>query len=148
MRIMIINLKNIVLNTIKRILPMLLTYMLSSCTPAGRKESLDIRPPLKHLEQNHTQKGIACYYSPEFQGRFTASGERYNSAKLTAAHRTFPFGTLVEVRNLQNDKTVQVTINDRGPYKADRVIDLSEAAFREIGNISAGLLDVEIRVLP
>lgn len=138
----------IVLNTVKHLLLVLLLYLMNSCTSAGRKESIEIRPQLKSLDQNCIFSGKACCYSPEFQNRITASGEKYNSSKLTAAHLSLPFGTLVEVRNLQNDKTVQVIINDRGPYKADRIIDLSEAAFREIANIKTGLINVEITVLP
>ncbi len=91
--------------------------------------------------------GVASWYGPGFEGNATASGERFNSSRLTAAHRSLPFGTLVRVTNLQNSRSVDVRINDRGPFKKGRVIDLSKAAAREIGMIDAGIGKVELRVL-
>jgi len=77
--------------------------------------------------------GIASYYGKEFHGRKTASGETYDMHKLTAAHRTLPFGTRVRVTNVLNGKTIVVRINDRGPFKRDRIIDLSFEAARRLG---------------
>ena len=77
--------------------------------------------------------GIASFYGKEFHGRKTASGEVYDMYKLTAAHRTLPFGTKVKVVNLLNGRSVTVRINDRGPFKKERVIDLSFEAARRIG---------------
>jgi rare lipoprotein A len=77
--------------------------------------------------------GIASFYGKEFHGRKTASGETYDMYKLTAAHRTLPFGTRVRVINLLNDKSVVVRINDRGPFKRERIIDLSFEAARRLG---------------
>jgi rare lipoprotein A len=75
-----------------------------------------------------TMTGVASYYGDEFRGRVTASGERYDPAKLTAAHRSYPLGTRVRVTNLDNGRSVVVRINDRGPYRAGRAIDLSARA--------------------
>jgi rare lipoprotein A len=77
--------------------------------------------------------GMASWYGPGFQGRQTASGERFNTAALTAAHRTLPFNSNVRVTNLHNGRNVMVRINDRGPFVGGRVIDLSKAAARQIG---------------
>ena len=77
--------------------------------------------------------GLASWYGPGFGGHRTASGERFNTAALTAAHRYFPFGTRVRVTNRRNGRSVVVRINDRGPFAAGRVIDLSYAASRAIG---------------
>ncbi len=90
------------------------------------------------------ERGIASWYGPGFHGRPTASGERYDMKALTAAHRTLPFGTRVEVRNLDNGKSVVVRINDRGPFEKNRVIDLSQAAARAIGMIGPGTAQVEL----
>ena len=94
-----------------------------------------------------TQEGIASYYSNDFQGRKTSSGEIFDNSKLTAAHRTFPFGTVVRVTNLATCADVEVRINDRGPVKRERIIDLSLAAARAIGLERAGLAKVRIEVL-
>jgi rare lipoprotein A len=80
-----------------------------------------------------TMGGVASWYGPGFQGRKTASGERFNTGALTAAHRTLPFGTMVRVSNRTSGRSVMVRINDRGPYVGGRVIDLSLAAARSIG---------------
>ena len=79
------------------------------------------------------QSGRASWYGPGFHGRRTASGERFNTNELTAAHRTLPFGTKVRVVNKKTGKSVVVRINDRGPYAHGRVIDLSRASAQAIG---------------
>lgn len=94
-----------------------------------------------------TEEGMASYYSTGFNGKRTASGEIFNKNAFTAAHREFPFGTLLRVTNLGNDKSVDVTVNDRGPFKKGRIIDLSEAAARAIGMIQSGTAEVRIQVL-
>ena len=90
------------------------------------------------------QSGVASWYGPGFHGRLTSSRERYDQHKLTAAHRTLPFDTIVDVINTQTNDTVEVRINDRGPYEQNRVIDLSRAAAEELGMIDSGLAEVEI----
>lgn len=91
--------------------------------------------------------GIASYYGDQFQGRPTASGEVFDMNQLTAAHRTLPFGSVVEVTNLNNGRTVQVLINDRGPFIKNRVIDLSYKAADTIDMIPAGIAPVNLRVI-
>jgi rare lipoprotein A len=95
------------------------------------------------------QYGKASFYGygDEFHGRKTASGEVFDRNALTAAHPTLPFGTLCKVTNLSNGKDVVVRINDRGPFKGGRIIDLSYAAAKEIGSVRAGIVDVKVEVL-
>lgn len=93
------------------------------------------------------ERGYASWYGGKFHGRRTANGEVFDTHRLTAAHRTLPFGTLVEVRNLDNDKTVTVRINDRGPFVRGRVVDLSYAAARQIGMVGPGTAKVELAVV-
>ena len=96
---------------------------------------------------NQAEKGKACWYGSEFQGKPTASGEAFDMNKMTAAHRKLPFNTIVLVKNLENGRTVKVRINDRGPWTRGRLIDLSKAAAAEIGMLSAGVVPVRIEVL-
>lgn len=91
--------------------------------------------------------GEASWYGPKFAGRPTASGETFDPTELTAAHRTLPFGSLVRVTSERTGKSVVVRINDRGPYHGNRVIDLSEAAAREIGIKNRGRGHVELALL-
>ncbi|WP_029002368.1 septal ring lytic transglycosylase RlpA family protein [Azorhizobium doebereinerae] len=90
------------------------------------------------------QTGIASYY---WQGRGTASGERFNPNALTAAHRSLPFGTKVRVTNLKNGRTVVVRINDRGPFVRGRIIDVSKAAASELGFHGSGVTKVALSVV-
>ncbi|WP_431856537.1 septal ring lytic transglycosylase RlpA family protein [Azospirillum sp.] len=93
------------------------------------------------------QTGKASWYGPGFHGRKTASGVRFNQHALTAAHRTLPLGTPVKVTNLDTGRTIQVTINDRGPYIDGRIIDLSKRAAVELGMEDAGVAPVRIETL-
>ena len=90
------------------------------------------------------QKGLASWYSPSLVGARTASGEPYVPTKLTAAHRTLPFGTYVSVTNLHNNKSVVVRINDRGPFIQGRVIDLSQTAADQIDMTRQGIAQVKV----
>ncbi|MBD3748249.1 MAG: septal ring lytic transglycosylase RlpA family protein [Sphingobacteriales bacterium] len=92
-----------------------------------------------------TQLGKASFYADKFNGRKTASGERFRNSKLTAAHKTLPFGTKVKVINLSNGKSVKVLINDRGPFVAGRIIDLSKKAARKIDLDKEGVGNVKIK---
>jgi rare lipoprotein A len=94
-----------------------------------------------------TQTGKASFYADKFEGHPTASGEKYKHNKLTAAHKTLPFGTVVRVTNLANGSTVEVKINDRGPYIEGRVIDLSKSAAEKLGFINLGVTDVKLEVV-
>ena len=92
------------------------------------------------------QKGNASWYGPGFNGKKTASGEIFNMNKLTAAHKTLGFGTMVRVTNLRNNKRVIVTINDRGPFAKGRIIDLSKKAALAIDMINDGVVPVKIEL--
>lgn len=94
-----------------------------------------------------TQTGKASFYADKFEGRPTASGEKYKHSKLTAAHKALPFGTKVRVTNTANNRSVEVVINDRGPYVEGRVIDLSKSAAEKLGFVNIGLADVTIDVI-
>ena len=91
--------------------------------------------------------GVVSWYGDKFHGRKTASGERYDKHELTAAHKSLPFGTKVKVTNIRNGKSVVVEINDRGPYAKSRVLDLSQAAFSEIGHTNTGVMQVEYEII-
>lgn len=91
-------------------------------------------------------KGQATYYGGKFHGRKTASGEIFDKRKLTAAHKTLPFKTYVEVTNLKNGKKVIVKINDRMPKTSKRIIDVSEEAAKQLGMIRDGVVNVELRL--
>ena len=93
------------------------------------------------------EKGTACWYGKEYEGRPTASGEIFHAQSFTAAHRSLPFGTIVQVKNLDNGRTVKVRINDRGPLKGHRIIDLSRAAAEEIDLVREGVAPVRVEVL-
>ena len=92
-------------------------------------------------------EGLAAYYSNRLNGRRTASGQVFDQQKLTAAHQTLPFGTMVKVTDTRNNRSVVVRINDRGPTQAGRVIDLSLAAASKLGMIRAGLVPVKLEVV-
>lgn len=89
-------------------------------------------------------RGVASWYGRKFHGRRTASGERYDMNALTAAHKTLPFGTRVRVRSVATGKEVVVRINDRGPYRHQRIIDLSQAAIASLGLKNRGVTTVEL----
>jgi len=92
-----------------------------------------------------TESGKGSFYADKFQGRSTASGARFDQHKMTAAHKTLPFGTRVKVVNLANGRSVNVTINDRGPFVAGRIIDVSKKAAKKLGMVNTGVANVEIR---
>ncbi len=100
-------------------------------------------------EVNWREQGLASWYGADFHGRRTANGERYNMYAMTAAHKTLPLGTQLEVINRQTGRRIRVRVNDRGPFVAGRVVDLSLAAARELGSAAAGVVPVTLEaVLP
>ena len=101
-------------------------------------------PQPQHAEPLH---GVASWYGQEYAGRTTANGEIFDPMLLTAAHRTLPFGTIVEVKNSANGKSVRVRVNDRGPYVGNRLIDLSYAAAQQIGLVEPGSGDVDLNIV-
>lgn len=96
---------------------------------------------------SQVQSGKASFYADKFEGSPTASGEKYRHGRLTAAHKSLPFGTKVKVTNVANNQTVEVVINDRGPYVENRIIDLSKSAAEKLGFVNQGLAEVKIEVL-
>jgi rare lipoprotein A len=99
------------------------------------------------LSNAQTQTGRASFYADKFEGSPTASGEKYKHSKLTAAHKSLPFGTKVRVTNIVNNQTVEVVINDQGPYVDGRIIDLSKSAAQQLGFINQGLTEVKVEVI-
>ena len=121
---------------------------LNSCGSSGSKIRTTNNSESSKKGKLYKSKGIASYYHDKFNGRKTASGERFHNSEYTAAHRELAFGTKVRVTNLANDKAVVVKINDRGPFTKGREIDLSKKAFMEIAdNKNHGELTVKIEVL-
>lgn len=96
----------------------------------------------------HKEVGEASWYGPGFQGKETASGETFDQKEMTAAHPSLPMGTKAKVTNLENDKKVEVIINDRGPFAKDRVIDLSAAAAKKLDMKKDGTSQVKIETKP
>lgn len=93
------------------------------------------------------EKGKASYYADKFHGRATASGQKYDKNKMTAAHKTLPFGTVVRVTNTATGKSVDVTVNDRGPFAKGRIVDVSRAAAEKLGMIQAGVIDCTLKII-
>ena len=108
---------------------------------------LSLLLPLHKNQMPYSQTGKASYYSSAFEGRPTASGELYRSKEYTAAHKTLPFGTIVNVTNLDNGKEVQVKINDRGPFPPKRIIDLSYEAAKTLEMTKKGIVKVRVVVI-
>ena len=123
-------------------LPIALVLGLAAC--AGPAEEVRYAPG---EVPDYNRVGVASWYGPGFQGRKTASGVRFNMNALTAAHRSLPFGTQVRVTNVDNGRTVVVTINDRGPFTRGRIIDLSKAAASRLGMIKQGLAKVRVEAI-
>jgi len=99
------------------------------------------------VSAGETFQGTASWYGPNFHGKLTSNGERYNMWAMTAAHKTLPMNTIVKVTNLRNGKSTVVRINDRGPFVSNRIIDLSKAAASKIGMIGTGTAPVKLVVL-
>ncbi len=91
--------------------------------------------------------GFASFYADDFDGKTTANGETYNMYELTAAHQTYPFNTMIRVVNLENNKTVIVRINDRGPFVDNRIIDLSLGAAIKLGMDKTGIQEVRLEII-
>ncbi len=128
---------------------LLLFLIISSCSSVIRFGSSDDRADTNNEidTQGSVFYGKASYYGNEFHGRKTANGEIYDKNKISAAHKSLPFGTMVKVRNLSNNREIVVRINDRGPFVSGRVIDLSYAAAKELDMLRDGVIDVEITII-
>jgi rare lipoprotein A len=107
----------------------------------------DAKPTSSKRVRKHKEEGIASWYGPGFHGKPTASGEIFDMHARTAAHRTLPLGTMIEVRNLENGRTTVARINDRGPHKRGRIVDLSLGAAEELGIDRSGVARVRLTVV-
>lgn len=119
--------------------PVLLAALLVGCVSSR---------PARNPEPGDRHEGVASWYGGKFHGRRTANGEVYDMHGFTAAHRQLPFGTWLEVENLANGRTVQVRINDRGPFKGRRILDLSFSAAKALDMIGPGTARIRATVLP
>ena len=120
--------------------------LLAACQSAPPPPPAPIPPTTEDHRPVFTQVGLASWYGPHFHGNETADGERFDMNALTAAHRTLPFNSYVRVTDLANGRSVVVRINDRGPYAANRIIDLSARAARELG-IDDGIARVRLELV-
>jgi len=120
----------------KKIAFLLLFSILIAACGGGRKASYS----------SYDKKAVATYYADKFNGKKTASGEKFSNSKYTAAHKKLPFGTKLKVTNTANGKSVVVTVNDRGPFTAGYDIDLSKKAFMEIANKNDGKITVSLEI--
>jgi rare lipoprotein A len=115
-----------------------LAVSIAGCRSAGKRDGVRL---------GWSQRGHASWYGMPFHGRRTASGEIYDMHRITAAHRELPFGTILEVRNLDNERRVQVRVTDRGPFVKGRILDLSYAAALQLDMVRTGTAEVELRVV-
>ncbi len=125
------------------------TIALAGC---GHRKRARVTPPRTPrnpvaVQPGHTEEGIASWYGHPYHGRVAANGEIYDMEKMTAAHRTLPFDTWVRVYDLDNSRTTEVRITDRGPFVGGRIIDVSHAAARELELIGPGVARVRIEVI-
>ncbi len=133
----------------KLLLGVLTAWLLLAVVSCSAGKSIRSDPPAvpETAGSEFFQSGIASWYGDDFHGKTTANGEVYDMHKLTAAHQTLPFHTMVEVENLENGKKVLVRINDRGPFLKNRIIDLSLQAAQRLAMTDKGTAAVTIRVL-
>jgi rare lipoprotein A len=139
----------------------LIFFLLTSCAPKHRiiierktpppekievkKEAIkEERPIIEKRETKEVQYGVASWYGPDFHGKPTSSGEIYDMYQLTCAHNTFPLGTTVMVTNLENGRSLELKVNDRGPFVKERIIDLSYAAAQMLGIWEKGTAFVKV----
>jgi rare lipoprotein A len=120
-----------------------LSLLVASLPACGTSQRIRAVP----VAVGHEEIGLASWYGHPYHGRRTASGEVYDMRQMTAAHRTMPFGTRVRVTNLDTGRSVEVRINDRGPFADRRIIDVSYAAAQKLGAIGPGVIPVRVRVI-
>ena len=129
------------------------SHVVSSSSSSKKKPTTTTKTTTKNTSNSSAAKvgavttGQASYYADKFNGNKTASGEKYNKKALTCAHRTYPFGTVLKVTNTTNGKSVQVRVNDRGPFKAGRIVDVSGAAADKLDMKKAGVINVKVEVV-
>ena len=128
---------------------LLLAFFIQRCHANVRYASVADSGRYSHAKFKEGQSfvGMASYYGKKFHGRKTANGEIFNMYGYSAAHRTLPFGTILKVINLNNGKSVIVKVNDRGPFKKNRILDLSYAAAKDLAMLQSGTAKVKIIIL-
>ncbi len=124
-------------------LALVLLLAIAACSPAPIYRDVDQRPQGKRW----VETGIASWYGGKFHGRHTASGEVFDMNRVSAAHKSLPFGTRVKVTNLDNGRQLVVRINDRGPFIKGRILDCSREAARQLGFLDAGIAQVRLEVV-
>lgn len=135
------------------ILPVLIfLFFVNSCTADNRFRNgrfTDFASDsITNFHNGQKFKGVCSYYGKKFHGRLTASGEVFDMYGFTAAHKELPFGTIINVKNLDNpEKNIQVKVNDRGPFVKNRILDLSYAAAKKLGIIETGTANIEITII-
>lgn len=132
------------LKIIRNLLLVLLPIALVACSSSQQRKPDGKIPRGSGIYQ---EAGKASFYAMKYQSRPTASGELFNQNAMTAAHKTLPFGTRINVINIKNGRNVVVRINDRGPFVKGRIIDLSKSAFQSIGNPRLGVIDIVIQII-
>ncbi len=123
-----------------------------NCTSAPTKKatvstSTTSKTAMNGVKVGTITTGQASYYSDKLHGNTTASGETYDKRAMTCAHKTYPFGTVLKVTNMSNGNSVKVTVNDRGPFKAGRIVDVSGAAAEKLGMKMAGVVSVKVEII-
>lgn len=142
--------------TLRRIKPVFLCFIICfitcinpSCSSTARYRAR--RPNIKYagsqLREGTIYRGKASYYGKKFHGKKTASGDIFNMYELTAAHKSLPFGTRIQVTNLTNKKSVIVRINDRGPFIEERILDLSYQAAKTLDMLDTGIAEVSFKII-
>jgi len=124
-----------------------LAVIVAACSRARPPSPESLSEKAGRENTGREQIGDASFYAGRHQGKPTASGEAFDKNALTAAHRTLPFGTRLEVTNLENDRSVVVRVNDRGPFVRGRIVDLSLAAAKALGMTKDGVTRVRLRPL-
>ena len=137
---------------IRLTLILLIIYSIISCSPTPRFRAGNIDSSRNSKNKKNTglekvQYGVSSYYGPKFHGKPTANGEIFDMYKISAAHRYLPLGTIIQVRNLDNNKTLRIRINDRGPYVNNRVLDCSYAAALKLGFVEQGTANIKLVVI-
>lgn len=126
---------------------LLLLLPLAACSSLPQPQPAKKKAAIYDPKPVSTEHGIASWYGGRWIGRLTANGERYKAADMTAAHKKLPFNTKVRVVDLKTNNSVIVRINNRGPFKKGRIIDLSVAAARQLGTYDRGIAKVRVEVL-
>jgi len=129
---------------------LLTVFFLGKCSPSSRfssKISSQQQSVISDNTDGDVFYGESSYYAEKFHGRKTANGEIFDMYKKTAAHKSLPFNTILQVTNLENNQSVIVRVNDRGPFVGGRILDLSYGAAKEIGMLSKGVVEVRIKIV-